>query len=286
MAKRLQSILSQQSTYIRISIRCKLPGISSPATTTPPPTTRSYMLFLLPLVHCRRRLYYLTLRRGSLMCAAVIFKLNKYLPTNVLLQDSAALSQWLQSSSKLLVYYFHSMYICVAQGLNSDIISVCITYWQSYHATLHNTIPYFFLFHTLIKIMYVNLFFLYSNTFTCYRCTLFSASYYVCLYVLLGCLLDLEGQFVLLSITQIDRLQTLLNFRLQSCGFCGHNQPRASPAGRPPHSLTSLARPPRAVGAGRRVYYYRMKAIVEDPFSTTVPPDDTQFHTRNEARKT
>ena len=144
MAKRLQSILSQQSTYIRISIRCKLPGISSPA--TPPPTTRSYMLFLLPLVHCRRRLYYLTLRRGSLMCAAVIFKLNKYLPTNVLLQDSAALSQQVQSSSKLLVYYFHSMYICVAQGLNSDIISVCITYWQSYHATLHNTIPYFFSF--------------------------------------------------------------------------------------------------------------------------------------------
>ena len=228
MAKRLQSILSQQSTYIRISIRCKLPGISSPATTT----TRSYMLFLLPLVHCRRRLYYLTLRRGSLMCAAVIFKLNKYLPTNVLLQDSAALSQQVQSSSKLLVYYFHSMYICVAQGLNSDIISVCITYWQSYHATLH-TRPvnlFFFLFHTLIKIKYVNLFFLYSNTFTCYRCTLFSASYYVCLYVLLGCLLDLEGQFVLLSITQIDRLQTLLNFRLQSCGFCGHNQPRASPA--------------------------------------------------------
>ena len=54
----------------------------------------------------------------------------------------------------------------------------------------------FFFFRNLTKIMYVNLFFSFqtrSHVTGVLIFTLFSVTYYVCLYVLLGCLLDLEG---------------------------------------------------------------------------------------------
>ena len=118
-----------------------------------------------------------------------------------------------------------------------------------------------------------------------FRFTLFSVTYYVCLYVNMYYtrMPARPRRIVCATIYYIDRSSSnTIEFQASVLRFL-RSQPTTCLAGRPPHSLTSLARPPRAVGAGR-VYYYRMKAIVEDPSSTT--PDDTQFHTRNEARKT
>ena len=117
---------------------------------------------------------------------------------------------------------------------------------------------FFFLFRNLTKIMYVNLFFSFqtrSHVTGVLIFTLFSVTYYVCLYSICTTRMPARPRrIVCATIYYIDRSSSnTIEFQASVLRFL-RSQPTTCLAGRPPHSLTSLARPPRAVGAGR-VYY-------------------------------
>ena len=101
--------------------------------------------------------------------------------------------------------------------------------------------------------MYVNIFFPFSNTFTCYRCTLalhYSVLRTMFVYVYICTRMPARPRrIVCATIYYIDRSSSnTIEFQASVLRFL-RSQPTTCLAGRPPHSLTSLARPPRAVGA-------------------------------------